>query len=285
MIPINGKTQILGIIGNPIAHTASPQMHNAMLEHLSLNYIYIPFKIEPNQLQNTLTAVRAMNIKGLNVTIPFKEQVIPFLDALDISAKQVGAVNTIINQNGHLTGYNTDGSGFITSLKIENNTDVRDKRCVIIGAGGSAKSIGFALLEHGAKSLMILNRTLTNAKALKSNLEKYYQAPIFSSDFQDKNQYDMLQEADIIINTTPIGMDPHINQTPIEAFDWVLPQHLICDIIYKPKETLFLKKAKEKKAKIGYGYGMLVGQGILAFELFTQHKADYNLMKAEVLNR
>lgn len=269
---ITGKTKILGVIGNPISHTASPLMQNAMLSHLGLSYIYIPILVEPKQLNHFLTAIRATNFVGVNVTIPFKEQVLPFLDELDETARRIGAVNTIVNRNGYLKGYNTDGAGFIMALDRDLQMTVSHKRVCLIGAGGAAHAIAFSLLSEGVSFLGIFNRTHTRAKALVDQLSIYFGRTLCqvqaSPDFLDY---------DIIINTTPVGMAS--DEIPIPNLDWVRPTHLLCDIVYKPLKTKFLALAEKKGAKICNGIGMLVGQGVLSFELFTGQKADYYFMK------
>jgi len=279
---INGQTQLIGIIGNPIHHTASPVMHNAMINKLNLNMIYIPFLVEPSGLPSVIETIRVAHIRGVNVTIPFKEAVIPLLDELHQDAQSIGAVNTIINQNGRLIGYNTDGIGFIEALTM-NGISVINKRIAIIGAGGAARAICFSLLQAGILSLAIINRTPERTTNLLNDLSKHHrqndQIIGYSLDASTK----ALQEADIVINTTPIGMEPNTD-LPIPQLDWVTSNHTICDIVYKPKMTRFLTEAQNRGAQVCEGLGMLVGQGVRAFELFTGHQADYQLMKQEVEN-
>ncbi|MFC1616616.1 shikimate dehydrogenase [Candidatus Margulisiibacteriota bacterium] len=280
---INGKTKILAVIGNPIEHTASPKMHNAMIQHLGLNYIYIPLKPELDNLEHVIKAIKCENILGINVTIPFKEKVIPYLDEIEITASHIGAVNTIVNTRGSLKGYNTDGMGFIESLSSEYKVNVENKKIVIIGAGGAAKSIAFTLINNNISELTIINLFLDQAESLKTNLLKYSNIKIKALLSQDSSIYQELNSADIVINATPIGMEPNVNASPIDSFEWAGPKHFVYDVIYKPKKTLFLSCSKNKGASIGFGYGMLVGQGKIAFELITGEKADYEIMKKEVL--
>jgi shikimate dehydrogenase len=211
---------------------------------------------------------------GMNVTAPFKELVVPYLDELDKSAEMVGAVNTIINRDGRLIGYNTDGMGFIYSIETEcPNFDFLNKKAVIIGAGGAARSIGFALISKGMKLSLIATRSIERAKKLKSEFNS------FSSHTCTLDQH--IGECDMVIQTSPIGMSPLLDQSPIDDFSWVLNQ-VVIDIIYNPKETLFLREAKRRGAFILNGISMLAAQGALAFELFTGQTADYRLMKKEV---
>jgi len=280
---INGKTKILGIIGNPVEHTASPIMHNAVIKKLGLNYVYVPLKVEKNKLGVMLEAIKAANISGVNITIPFKETVIPYLDEIDLIAKQIGAVNTIVNINGTLKGYNTDGQGFLYSLKNIYNISLLEKSVVILGSGGSAKAIAFSLLQEKISELVIINRTLPRAIDLKEKLGMSSKAPILAYSLDDPMLNDLLSKAQLIINTTSMGMEPNINNAPITNFNWIKKDHIIYDIIYKPMETLFIQKAKQKGAKTLSGLEMLIGQGLLSFKLFTGHEAPYEIMKSEVL--
>ena len=274
-IPVSGKTQILAVIGHPVSHTASPAMQNYMCTNLGLDYIYVAFDILPAELETAILGIRALGIVGVNVTIPYKEAVIPFLDEVDPLAAKIGAVNTIVNRGGRLVGYNTDGRGFLIALMHEMQWDVRDKRVLILGAGGSGKSIAHAVAQKSPKSLCIVNRTLETARSLAADCGG--QAVALS----DVSESD-LSAAEIVINTTAVGMGEYETQSPLDGFNWVHSGQLICDIIYNPVETVFLKSARLQGAMTLNGMGMLAGQGQLAFELFTGYSADYRLLKAQL---
>ncbi|MBT5953629.1 shikimate dehydrogenase [bacterium] len=281
---LNGSTKILGVIGNPIHHSKSPQMHNAAFNHLNLNYIYIPFLVEKTQIETCMASLKSNNISGINVTVPFKESVIPFLDKIDPLAKKIGAVNTIVNKNGVLTGYNTDGYGLISDLSI-NKISLSNKSIAILGAGGSSKSICFSLLEQNITSLLILNRTVEKAERLKFNLidsmnNDITNIPIETGSLSSVIDEKTLEKYDIIINTTSVGLND--NSTIFPTDNWSNQNQIVYDIIYSPPETNFLKQARLKGAKTLNGLGMLVGQGALAFKKFTSHDAPFDIMYNEV---
>ena len=199
---ITGGTRICGIIGDPVEHSMSPVMHNAAFEALGINYAYLPFRVRREGLKAAISGMRALNIAGLNVTIPHKMAVIPFLDKLDLLAGRMGAVNTIANENGELAGYNTDASGFLQALRAR-GVESDGKRVVILGAGGAAKGISFILAEEGA-SLVILNRTLYRAKELASQIAQDCQRKIEAMTLNETNLKRAFDRADILVNTTSI---------------------------------------------------------------------------------
>ncbi len=275
---ISGETQICGVIGHPVRHTASPMMHNTGYEKLGLNYRYMAFDVAPDQLGAAMAGIRALGIVGLNVTIPHKEAVIPYLDELDGSAKRVQAVNTIVNRNGRLIGYNTDGAGFIDAFQAETTRTLQGKSVILIGAGGAAKGIAWALIDAGIAALTILNRSLEKAQDLQrqiqSQLANAQEVPITIFPLNQCPDA-LITAADILINTTPIGMGDTQGQSPFSRWELITAHHLCCDIIYKPVMTAFLQAAQEKGAQILGGAGMLAGQGRLSFEKFTGHHIDY----------
>ena len=275
---INSKTKLVGLIGNPISHSKSPQMHNAVFEKLYLNYRYLAFKVEPQHLKQAIEGVKAFEIKGLNVTIPFKVDVMPLLDELSEEAKIIGAVNTIVNHSGKLTGYNTDGEGYLRSLTEETGVELENKSVLILGAGGAARAVGYALSRHPLKNLLIANRGRERAAQLISELSKYTlteYVPYLSLKAA-------VEKADVIINTTSVGMYPNIEQTLINK-EWITPNHLVSDIIYNPLKTRLIKDAKKQGAKIHTGLGMFVYQGLIAFEKWTGITPDPDLMRKTVL--
>lgn len=279
---VTGKTKVVGILGDPISHTASPRMHAAAYNALGLDFMYVPFHVKSEGLGKALDGIRNLNIVGVNVTIPHKESVIPFLDKLDPTAQKVGAVNTIVNENGVLTGYNTDGDGFCYALLHEANFSLEGKSVAVIGAGGSAKAIANAMLNQKIKSLFILNRNTDRARQL-ATLLSFSSCPITVLDWEDSDISDVLSSCDLVVNTTPAGMAPDMETLPIRDVSWMHSGQLICDIIYTPSVTVFLKHAKTKGALTLNGAGMLAGQGVLAFEKFTGQTVPYAVMRREVL--
>ena len=278
---ITGKTKIIGVIGHPIEHSMSPPMHNNAYKDLKLDYIYVAFHIQPEEIKNLINSAKCMNIQGLNVTIPYKTSIIPYLDEIDETAKKIGAVNTIQFKDNKAIGYNTDGLGAIKS--IQEYTTLEDKKILVIGAGGASRAITFSLINENIKSLTIANRSEDNAQQLIKNLKK--ETNFEEINYQSiKNASNVIDEVDIIINTTPKGMYPnHHEKPPIEA-DNINKKHIVMDIIYNPLETQLLKKARENGAKTINGTKMLINQGIISFEIFTGVTPKYESFEEALLS-
>jgi shikimate dehydrogenase len=277
---LNGHTRFAGVMGYPISHTASPAMHNAGYQHIRLNAVYIPLLVKAQQLGAAVHGMRASHALGFNVTVPHKENVMAYLDEYDDEAKAIGAVNTVVNREGRLVGYNTDGRGFLLALKEEKNRDVAGKKIVVLGAGGAARGIIYACLEAGAAEVVILNRHPEKAAGLRVHFQAHFETPIRSGGLaQDDFSHQALCAADMVIQTTSAGMSPRADKCPVSWFDWAHPDCLCCDIIYKPAETLFLKQAAENGCETWSGAGMLAGQGVLGFELMTGHPVPYKIMR------
>ena len=277
---ISGKTKVCGIIGDPIEHTMSPVMHNAAFKKLGLDFVYLPFRVKKEELSRAVDGVRALNIKGLNVTIPHKVAIIPFLDKLDLLAEKIGAVNTIVNDEGVLTGYNTDATGFLQAL-LEQGVEPEGKNIVILGAGGASRAISFILAERGAH-LVILNRQSGRAEELAQRISQVFKREVKALSLSEENLAQVLARADILVNTTSVGMVPDIDETPVPA-GLLKPGLIVFDIVYNPVQTRLLKEAEAAGAKTINGLEMLVWQGALAFEKWTGQKAPLDLMKGEAI--
>lgn len=285
MKKIDGKTKLVGLFGYPVEHSFSPLMHNSSFEHLNLNYAYLPFAVDPKNLHEAVDGIKALGLKGVNVTIPHKETVIPFLDEIAPAAKLIGAVNTIVHKDGRLVGYNTDGPGFIQSLEEECEIKVAGKSLLIVGAGGAAKAVVVQSILEGAKKIIVANRDLAKAQWVNSAVEqsgKNCSVEIYSLD--NPLWKDKVEETDILINTSPVGMYPKIDVPSIVPPEIIHPNLLVGDLIYNPRETVLLQAAKEKRANVWSGLGMLIHQGALAFELWTGVKAPIAVMKGAVEN-
>lgn len=273
---ITGKTRVCGIIGDPIGHTLSPAMHNAAFLKMGLDYVYLPFKVAEKDLPAAIEGLMALNIAGINVTIPHKVAVIPLLDEIDELAGYIGAVNTIVNQNGILKGYNTDASGFY-HVFTANKIAVSRKKIVILGAGGAARAIAFILADKGAE-ITILNRSLDAAQAISERIFKTLRTEIKIGELNLQNLKFSLEEADIVVNATSLGMSPQLKETPVPAR--LLNERMtVVDIIYNPIQTRLLKEAEKQGAKVFNGLEMLVRQGAAAFELWTGLKASIETMR------
>ena len=279
---ISGKTRLCGIIGDPIEHTMSPVMHNAAFRQMGLDYFYIPFKVKQGELAKAMEGVRALNIRGLNVTIPHKVAIIQFLDELDHLAEMIGAVNTIVNDDGLLTGYNTDGAGFLQAL-LERKIEPRGKNIVILGAGGASRAISLFLADRGAH-LVILNRALELdwAEELASRISQTFTKEVEALELNRENLARVLDRANIVVNATSVGMTPNIDETPVTS-DLLKPGLIIFDIVYNPIKTRLLREAEAAGAKTISGLDMLVWQGALAFEKWTGLKAPVELMREEAI--
>ena len=263
---ITGKTNVVGIIGNPIEHTLSPLMHNAAFKYLNLNYIYVPFLVLENALSNSIIGSKALNIKGLNVTIPYKTEVIKYLDSIDRSAELIGAVNTVKFEDNFAKGFNTDGIGAVKA--IEDVSKVKNKNVIILGAGGAARAVAFQILLEGAGSLTIANRTPENAINIQNDLTEKLNANVKVTDL-GKNLEREIFDADILINTTPVGMYPNINQSPLIKSDILHKDIIVNDIVYNPLKTRLLKEAEKKGARTISGFKMLIYQGMESFKIWT----------------
>ncbi|MCL4468950.1 MAG: shikimate dehydrogenase [Deltaproteobacteria bacterium] len=274
-------TLVLGIVGHPLDHSLSVPMHMSAIFTLGIDYVYMSFDILPENLSHAVAQFRKERIKGFNVTIPFKEDIMPYLDSIDEHAGKIGAVNTVNNENGRLKGYNTDGIGYVRSLGEQAGFDPRGKQVLMIGAGGAAKAVAFSLLEAGADKIIIANRTQERAEALHRHLCVYF--PAASSQrihLQDMNDLDH-KKINLVINTTSLGMkgagDIDMDLTGFGV------DTVVSDIVYNPLETPFLKRAKHAGLKTHDGAGMLVYQGAESFKLWTGIQPPVDVMRQAVL--
>ena len=279
---ISGKTRVCGVIGDPIEHTMSPVMHNAAFKELGLDYLYVPLRVKREELGKAVESMRTLNIRGLNVTLPHKVAIIPFLDELDPLAGKIGAVNTIVNDDGVLTGYNTDATGFLQAL-LERGGEPKEKKVVILGAGGASRAISFILAERDAH-LVILNRLLELdwAEELAQRISQVFAKEVKALELNEKNLEMVLEGADILINATSVGMSPDVDKTPVPA-RLLKPGLIVVDIVYNPIKTRLLKEAETTGAQTIGGLDMLAWQGAIAFEKWTGRKAPLDLMKREAI--
>ena len=264
---IDSNTSILGLIGNPVEHSLSPVMHNQALAAVGYNGIYLAFKII--DLDSAIKGIKALNFRGASVTIPHKVNVIRYLDEVDDAAAKIGAVNTIVNQKGKLTGYNTDCQGALEALRTK--TAIKGRSVAVIGAGGAARAVGFGLVASGGR-VTIFNRSPTTGERLAADLNADF-LPL--SDWQS-NRYE------IIINTTPVGMYPNIDATPVPRKN-LTKEMIVMEIVYNPLKTRLLKEAEAKGCRTISGMTMFVFQAALQFELWTGEKAPVNIMRRSVL--
>ncbi|GAE33333.1 shikimate dehydrogenase [Halalkalibacter akibai] len=273
--------KVFGLLGHPVGHSMSPLIHNDAFQVLNIEARYHAFDVQPNHVKEAIDGIRALNLSGCNVTVPHKIAVMEFLDEIDDEATQIGAVNTIVNKEGKLIGYNTDGRGYVKSLLEETGEEIGSKKFLIIGAGGAARGIVTALLRQGIGQLTITNRTLEKAQPLLK-LAQVYETDACAI---EKHKAELtLNEFDVIINTTSIGMSPNIEESPISLKN-MKRGTIVSDLIYNPIETKLLKDAKQQGAKTVNGIGMFVNQAVLAFEHWTGENPDPLRMEKIVLQQ
>ncbi len=277
---ITAQTKIFCIIGHPIEHSMSPIMYNAALQDLELDYAYLAFDVPPNRLKEAVKGFKALNVKGISVTIPHKEIIIKFIDEIDSTAQKIGAINTIKNEDGVLIGKNTDAEGGKKAI-LDVGCEITGKNFLILGAGGVAKAICYALAKD-ANKIVITNRTESRAKKLAMELKKKIKVNAEGTNNSETTLKREIKTTDILINATSVGMYPQINKSPIEK-EILHNQLFVFDLIYNPLETQLKKDAKVIGCRTLGGLDMLVNQGALAFEWWTNKKPNINLMKNKII--
>ncbi len=267
-IRVNAGTNLYGVMGNPVKHSLSPLMHNAGFSHIGYDGVYTAFEV--SDVKSAVSGIRALGIKGVSVTIPHKLSVMDYLDEIDATALKIGAVNTIVNKDGHLYGYNSDCLGAVNALLEK--TPIKNQNVVLLGAGGAARAIGFGILNEGG-NLTVLNKFEDEGKALADDFGvAYYPLESFET-----------LECDIAINATPLGMTPDITSTPVPE-RLLSKEMVVMDIVYNPLQTTFLKDAENKGCVTVDGVAMFVYQGVSQFESWTGEKAPVALMRQVVLD-
>jgi shikimate dehydrogenase len=277
---ITGRTTICGLIGDPVGHSLSPHLHNAAFRSLSMDYVYVPFEVKKKDLKKAVDGIRSLNIRGVNVTMPHKEEVMRFIDELDPDAEKIGAVNTLVNNGGIVRGYNTDAEGYLNSL-LERNIDPQGKNVIMFGSGGAAKAIAFILMRRGAL-LTIVNRTKSRAQCISNDLLKAIGRKPEILDLMDIALARRIRFADIVINATNVGMNPNLHNSLIDI-SLLRKNMVVSDIVYVPAETRLLRDAQKAGAVTVSGIDMLVWQAALAFEKWTGLKAPVDIMRKSML--
>lgn len=276
-VTVSGETRVAGVFGCPVSHSQSPVMHNAAFGQMGLDFVYVPFDVHPDNLEAAVEGIRALNMVGVNVTIPHKERVIPFLDWVSEDALLIRSVNTIHHVDGQLRGYSTDGEGFIRALKTSGK-DPTGSKAVVLGAGGSARATAHALVTNGAE-VAVANRTFGRAVELAELLRAFSIKPI-ALDSVDARK--AMREADLLVNCTSVGMHPKADDQPIPS-EWLHNGLFVYDQIYNPLETRLLKAARSAGCQAANGVKMLVFQGAVSFELWTGKTPPVEVMEAAVL--
>lgn len=277
-----GHTKVLGVFGDPIAHSLSPVMHNAAIRWLNVDYIYVPFHVLPKNLPEAIKGISAMGLAGVNVTIPHKEQVIEYLDEISERSAQIRSVNTIVNVDGRLRGDTTDGPGFIRSATAEWGK-LDGCKALILGAGGSAKAVAFALAEIGCE-IIVANRTRRRAVELVEGLNQVFEAGKFgAAGLSEQELIDEMPGVDLVVNTTSVGMHPDVDSIPVPP-ELLHPRLLVYDLVYSPVRTRLVAEAEKCGARAMNGLSMLVYQGAISFEMWTGFQAPISVMEKAILN-
>jgi shikimate dehydrogenase len=277
MTVVDVHTRLVALLGNPLGHSFSPAMHNKAFETLGLNYFYLPIEVASTDLEDVVHGISKMNFAGFNVTIPHKIGIMAYLDHIDELAETIGAVNTVTLKDGVSTGHNTDGEGFIQSLETQTGISVRGKRHFILGCGGGARAIATTLAFKGAEKIFICNRTEQKAHDLAAEINTKVKACSEVVRMETADIKTALQQADVLINTTSIGMHPDKDRLPI-AEDLIPEGLIVSDIVYNPVKTKLLQAAEQRGCNIVTGLGMLVYQGAEAFRLWTGAEPPINDM-------
>lgn len=261
---IDSTTQLYGLIGNPIMGSRSPWIHNHVFNTCDIPGVYLAFNVESKQLGEAVSGLKALGVKGFNVTIPYKSDIIPFLDSVDPVAKQMGAVNTVVCKDGHWNGYNTDGPGLIAVLR-RHVPDLEAKKILVLGAGGASRGICGTLVSTGVLNLGIWNRSSDKAIQLATELQIIVREGCTVTSVSTENGF---SDYDVIINTTSVGMAPETECTPV-SISFLKPGAVVCDIVYKPHRTLLLREAIKAGHPVIFGIEMLIEQALLAQQLWN----------------
>jgi len=283
---ITGRTKIVGVIGDPVEHSCSPPMHNAAFREMGMDYVYVPFRVRPEQLPTAVDGFKALNFTGINVTLPHKKAMLPLMDSVSREAELIGAVNTLVFKDDMVEGHNTDARGFIASLREEGVSSVSRMKVVVLGAGGGAQAVVVGLALEGADRITIANRTGQKAVHLAETIGGKTGVPVEGISLDDERLPERLSDSDLLVSTITAGMDPSIPLV-IDS-DWLHKDLIVYDIVYTPPETNLLKAAAERGSRAIGGMGMLVHQGAISFQLWTGKQPSVKTMRralAEALER
>lgn len=282
---ITGYTRVLGVIADPIKHSLSPMIHNTAFNLLNLDSVYLAFEVKNRALEDGIKSIRSLDMQGVNVSMPYKDKVIQYLDELSKEASEIGAVNTIVNNDGKLVGYNTDGIGFVNSLYAK-EIKLKNKNIVLLGAGGASKAIVNQLCKEAVTSIAIFkqeNETYQDIKQYFESVGKKYECNINVFPYHQQDLMEILiKECDILINGTNLGMEKTIDKSPVHTTK-MLANQVVVDLIYSPAETLFLSEARKKGCQTLNGLGMLLYQAAEAFKLWTDQEMPVEEVEKEIL--
>ncbi len=272
----NYKAELVGVFGHPVAENPTIIMMEAAFEEMRLNWRYLTIEVYPDDLADAFKGLRAMNMQGINLTIPHKVEVLKYLDEVATDAQLIGAVNTVRREGGKLIGENTDGKGFLRSLQSDAQVDPVGKRVVVLGAGGAARAMTVELALAGATHITVVNRSAERGQVLVDLLNE--RTPAIAEFVIWKNTYPIPANTDVLANATSIGLFPNIDDKPDIDYNTITANMIVCDVIPNPPQTPFLKEAAKRGAKTLDGLGMLVYQGAIAFKMWTGLDAPVEVM-------
>ena len=274
---ITGRTKVVGVIGDPVEHSCSPPMHNAAFREMGMDYVYVPFRVKPEQLAAAVEGFKALSVAGINVTLPHKKALLPLMDSVSQEAELIGAVNTMVFKGGIVEGHNTDARGFIASLQEEEIGNIEGMKVVVLGAGGGAQAVVVGLALEGISRITIANRTKEKAIQLAKTINTKIGVPAEGISLDDEHLTQRISESDLLVSTITASMDPSI---PLVIDPGCLHKDLIvCDIVYVPPETNLLGAAAERGLRTVGGMGMLVHQGAISFQLWTGERPPVGTMR------
>ena len=283
---IKASSQVLGVIGDPIAHSFSPDMHNAAIDALGVDFCYVAFHVSPDRVGEAVNGLRGLEILGLNVTIPHKLAVMEHVDRISEEALAVGAVNTIHNEDGNLTGHNTDVYGVVTAIERVAGVTTFPENCVVLGAGGAARAVTYALGSRDeVKQVTVMNRTVERAESLAADMEKITGKRIVPEALDAPTEARVFGDARLVVNTTSVGMHPKTDASPLLDPAHVRPDLILYDTVFNPLETQMMREFKAQGAPAFGGLDMLVFQGARSFEIWTGIEPPTDVMKQAVVGR
>jgi shikimate dehydrogenase len=280
---INAQTKLCGVLGNPVEHSLSPAIHNAAFQKLGLNYVYLAFRVE--SIGEAVKGLRALgNSRGFSITIPHKVTALPFLDEVEPTAKQIGAINTIVVDNGKLTGHNTDASGALRALR-EGEAELAGQRVLIVGSGGAARAIAFALGgDAGIAGLTLLGADENERRSLVQDLRSKTPLSVEEGPLNDEALRSWIPDCRTLIHCTPVGMSPNVNESCVPV-GMLRSELTVMDIVYNPRETKLLREAKAAGCRTIQGIEMFLNQAVLQFELWTKQPAPADIMRSVLESR
>ena len=281
---IQGTTTLVGLLGYPLKHSKSPQMHNTAFEELGLDHVYMAFEVQEG-LKEGLDALKILNAEGGNITMPHKKKVLEYLDDISPDARIIGSVNTIKIKNGKITGYNTDGRGFVKALG-ENGVDFKGKKIVLVGSGGAGRAVATQLAFDGVSEIVMFNRTLSSAEEITENINK--NIPTCKARALEMDEAILREEiidAAVLVNCTSLGMEATIDQSILSSSDAFHKDLFVADIVYDPAKTKLLKLAEEAGCNTMNGLMMMIWQGAIAFKIWTGQDMPVDLIKKEIFGK